>query len=622
MRLNWQQRLESSPSYKKVNEWLEIDPCSLVASKRELFIRNIKIVTKVVNGHSMKDVAREFNVSPAAVSKLLKRTFAGDADKPPALTAALIPMTKLNKDKRRAAISDFKNSIGARCSFHLLLDTVPGLDDFLNEIVKLYVKRARHGENLTPSSFHRQFLAYLSDQNWPKDRYPFDQKKLGYETCRKYFHKLVAKFSIPRTETSRVRVGPPIDRAYDEVQIDSQTLDIHTTAYFEFDGIMSPHRVSRMTLFVAIDVATDCILSYKLCFTDSPTQYDLLNVLIGINKEWKPRKLNTPGLAYEPGSCLPSSLGSEYRNVGIGTISLDNAQCHHSESIKDFICNEMGATMRLGIPAHPKTRNVVEYAFNRINKYIHRFSCTTGSHPNDPKKESLINTKKPPILTVNALEDILSVIITQHNNKPQNRLCGHSPLSMIQAQMSNRLIRMNHHLISNQPNPFIRERRVKVCWRASEKRIPYVHFEDLRYSAPNVLDYSMVKKDIIIRYDFRDIRQLEAITTKGKKLGTLKAPRTWQLYKHSIDSRKYIRGLIDQKLISGKDPLHGVIEYLRIHKNLPSVSLSLTGLIKDISQSTSVASNDDEYVPKLQTPVFTKRKIKWQANVIKGGNRS
>lgn len=621
MYLKWKQRLEKEPYLRQVNEWIEIDVSSLPKSKRSNFLRNVNITSKVANGTLVKDAARESNISPSAVSRLMNKTFSGDENSTPALTSALIPMARTHKDKRRSKLSSYGNPVGARCSFKYLLDTVPGLSNYLNEIVKLYVNQAHNCENLTPGSFHNKFLSYLSDHNWPTDKYPFDQVTMGYETCRKYFHFLKAQYSIPKTRSFRVLRNNPIENAYEEIQIDSQTLDIHTSANFEFNGNTSPHRLSRMTLFIAIDVATDCILAYKLCFTESPTQYDLLDLLISINKKWEPRKLTTPGLLYEPGACFPNHLGSCHLNAGIGTVSLDNALCHHSYTVQSHICNEMGASIKYGLPATPKDRNVVEYAFRRLNRFIHRFSSTTGSHPKDELKESLKNAKKPPILTVTALEDVLSVVLTHHNNKPQKRLYGHSPLSLIQSQMNNRLIRINHHISSSQTNHYIREKKVKVCWSIKEKRHPYVHFEGLRYSAPHVLDASLIKQEVIIKYDYRDIRKIEAITTNGKIIGTLDAPLTWQIHKHSINTRKYILGLIKQKLITGVDPLNGTFEYLRIHKNLPSEALRITELIKDVTEGQTInkAANDNEFKKSSRNKHVQKTKIKWHPQIIKNG---
>jgi len=607
--LSWKQRLEQDPSLGDTNNWVSIEASSLPANKRPGFIKNLKIVSMVCKGEKIADVSKKLNVSTSKISNLMHRTLAGEAHTPPALTSALIPFNRLNKDRRRSSLSRIESTVGARCSIGHLLNSVPGLKNYLSETVKLFVEKRKHGENLTPKIFHRKFLQYLRDQNWSSDQYPFDQVRLGYESIRQLFHKLVAKYSLPKKNTCRPVKSSFSNRAYDQVQIDSQTLDIQVSIVISEYGETSPLRLSRMSLFIAIDVATDCILAYKLCLTENPTQHDLLDLLISINKRWTPRKLTTPGLSYEPGACLPTALGEYYENAGIGMISLDNALCHHSMTAREYMCNEMGSTIEYGLPAHPKKRNVVEYAFKRINDHIHRFSCTTGSHPNDDKKETLLNSKKPPILTLEALEDVLSVIITHHNSKPQNRLSGHSPLTLLQSHMSNRLIRINHHLSHQSKNPYLREKRVKVCWSSKEKRWPYVHFEKQRYSAPVDLVHHQVKQEIIIKYDFRDIRQIEAVTTDGKKLGILRAPNSWQLCRHNVDLRRYIMRMVGQKLISGKDPLHGLFEYLRTQKELPQKALDLTSMIKNMKEQMPVITpkNDELY---SQSRKQTKRPIK------------
>lgn len=612
MYLNYKKRLELDPGLKDIKSWMTIDLSSLPEAVRDLAIKYYLIVKMFLDDQKIKDVAKEYNTSPSSVIRILNRVFSGEHNQPPALTKGLIPHARLRKSIRRSELSEFGNDLGAQCSFEALLRMLPGLDDYLRKVVKAYVNKRRYGENLTIKSFHGLFLRYLSDHNWPRDKYPFDQKKQGFESLRKYYHYLVAEASIPKSNTAKYLSRFPIKHAYSEIQIDSQTLDIHVSAYFDFNGMITPQRLSRVTLFIAIDVATDCILAYKVCYTESPTLNDLLDLLGLINMKWQPRKLTTPGLAYTPGACLPSSLSRSHQCAGIGIVSMDNAKCHHSKTIHDYVCNEMGACLKYGLPAHPKTRHVVEYAFKRLNEHIHRFSCTTGSSPVDPKRESMQNAKKPPVISIQALEDILSVVLTHHNTQPQNRLLGHSPLSMIEYQMSNCLLRINHHIVQNQPNPHFREKRVKVCWSVKEKRIPYVHFEGLRYSAPNVLDHTTINKQIIVKFNSKDIRQLEAFTLNGERLGTLNAPKSWQLYEHGIDSRKFILGLVRDKKISGHDPLHGALAYLYKHKELPKEALSLTRLYLEFSapEKDRVPVNDESFKPKQSIVRINKKIIK------------
>ena len=146
--------------------------------------------------------------------------------------------------------------------------------------------------------------------------------------------------------------------------------------------------------------------------------------------------LKTPGLIYIPGSGFPSGLSEEFCNIGLNMVRLDNAFCHIAHTVRDYVCNELGATISLGLPAKPKMRNLIEFAFRILNYDMHRFPSTTGSHPKDPIKETSKNSKKPPIITLNALEEVLSVIISGHNAKPQNKLGGSSPLGLMKFHMA------------------------------------------------------------------------------------------------------------------------------------------------------------------------------------------
>ena len=132
-----------------------------------------------------------------------------------------------------------------------------------------------------------------------------------------------------------------------------------------------------------------------------------------------------------------------------------------SHLVKNYICNDLGATLNLGLPAHPKGRNVIEYAFKLLNEYTHRFASTTGSHPKDAIKETTKNSKLPQVITLHALEEILSVLMTSQNTTPQNRLNGLSPLHAIKQQMNSCPIRMNFNGVHNQSNPIYFRKRSK-----------------------------------------------------------------------------------------------------------------------------------------------------------------
>ena len=101
MHLSWRKRLAIEPNLMEFNNWPYIATDSLPISKRHNFLRNQRIVAKILAGATLTDVATEQHVSINMVSRLMARCLSGeDIDTPP-LTAGLIPSKHLKKHQRR-----------------------------------------------------------------------------------------------------------------------------------------------------------------------------------------------------------------------------------------------------------------------------------------------------------------------------------------------------------------------------------------------------------------------------------------------------------------------------------------------------------------------------------------
>lgn len=588
MQLTWKQRLESEPNLNSFGAWPQIDSNLLPRSKRKVFLRNKRIIALVLSGSTLKNAAQEYGVSSSLVTQILNRSLSGEDSEPPPLTKALIPGARINFGNRKMALSDISKPCGARGSFSYLLKNIPNLKEILDTVIISSLKRERYSQNLTPKYFHKEFLRLLRDANWPITTYPFDQQHLGYESCRQYLKSRIAELTMPQPRKVReILSRKACTVPYQEIQIDSQILDVHTSMYIEFKGQMSPLRLSRLTLFLATDVATGCHLAYELCLTKDPTQVDLLNLLQNIHRKWQPLELKTPGLNYEPEACLPSALCNLNRIVSVGMIRLDNALCHMSHLVRSYICDELGATVNFGLPAQPKGRNMVEYAFKRLNEHIHRFPSTTGSNSLDPLKESKKNLIKPPVLTINSLNEILSVLITHHNVMPQEKFGGRTPIDIMKFCMDNQFIPLSYAHLEKRMDPFLRRKKVKVRWLIKDNRKPHIHFQGFRYTGNGIHNTELVNSEIVIEYDIRDIRRISAYSCLGDKLGTLSAPKSWQNYPLSLSTLRKIRGDTQRLRGLGVDPLAGYFEFLLANKDRPSQATELLRVYKEYSSSTS-----------------------------------
>lgn len=261
MQLNWKAQLDARPELRKIDNWPNIVAADLPVDKRRSFIRNRRAVALVLSGRPIKCVAKEVNLSGPRVSQILSRSLASQQDDVPALTKALVPGYRTNNGQRQKPLSKIDNKSGSRAAFKYLIDTLPGLESKLDEVILAGVNGANYSQNLTPESFHSEYLRLLIDLGWDANKYPFDQVKQGAESCRKYFHERRLILQMPKPNPARTVVGrKPICKPYQEVQIDSQIVDVNTSIVLEVNGQNVLTRISRLSLFMAIDVSTGCIL--------------------------------------------------------------------------------------------------------------------------------------------------------------------------------------------------------------------------------------------------------------------------------------------------------------------------------------------------------------------------
>ncbi len=347
------------------------------------------------------------------------------------------------------------------------------------------------------------------------------------------------------------------------------------------DNKLSPLRISRASLLLCVDVATDCYLGYHLALTEHACQQDMLALIHNITRKWEPLELTTPGLAYAPGACFPSAI---FSRITFGKVCLDNAMMHFAKSVRFTICHHLGSTLSLGRPATPKTRNWVEYGFNRLNKVTHRFPSTTGSSPVDSVKESTKNYKNLPVITLHTLEEVLSMVLTEHNIIPQSRLGGVTPLSLLINQMNHHYSRLMPESYGEDWSPFEEEVKCLVHYNLEEHRAPYINFKSQRYQNSCLSNETIIGKQIKIKFDRRDIRSVKAYTLTGEFLGVLYAPKSWQAFSHSVRTRQYINKHVRHFRRFSTDLLSAYFNEVLENRNTPKGAMEVIRVYREFTQ--------------------------------------
>ncbi|PHS50021.1 MAG: hypothetical protein COB05_01180 [Marinobacter sp.] len=440
MSVTWRERLRAEPYWQDFNHWPFIDIQALPQDLRRAYQRNVDIVHAVLRGELLSEVARRHHLHPSRITQLMNRCLGGAADAEPALSSGLIIHQRVRASSRQSPLASHAKKLGSRCSFQHLLDSVPGLDDHLTEMVRLFVRQSRHGQNLSAKALHAAFVTYLEGQGWPRDVYPFTSLSRGYESVRRFLNRRTAELTLPKTPAREVLSRRLSARVFQEIQIDEHTVDCQGAAAVVLHNQVKPMRLSRISAIVARDVATGCYLAHTVTLTRHPAADDVLALFEAMTRPWEPLDLTTPGLSYAAEAPFPSALGEAFLRPAFGIIRLDNALSHLSHAVRLMITQTMLATANFGLPRLPKGRNLIEQAFGRLNVDIHRFPSTTGSHPVDPIREPLKNQKRAPYVSLKTLEEVLSVLLAEFNVRPLANQGAVSPIEEVRYQM-------NHHLL-------------------------------------------------------------------------------------------------------------------------------------------------------------------------------
>ncbi|WP_166260604.1 hypothetical protein [Marinobacter salicampi] len=585
--MSWRERLINEPSLKAFSEWPAVDYNLIPLKKRPLFLRNQRLVSKVLSGTTLEAVAQSEGLSKGRVSQVLERCLGGNLDSPALLTEGLIPSVQVNPPQRTAPLPTFQSPGACTGAFAALLAQVPELKKELDRAIEADFKRKSVSERLTAESLHNRFVFKLAALNWPLDRYPYTTASRGYESVRRYWvikkQELTAEQYQHQEASSQAAALPLTLRALATVQVDEHLIDVHSRISIELGGELIHLRLARCTLLLAIDVGTQCVLGFHLVPTAAPNQQDMLALIERCVTKRQPPALTTPQFTAPSGPAFPSELEPSVA-ISLGTVLLDNAWIHHSNSVVDFLSAKMGAALRFGYPALPKTRALVERVFHYLELRLgHRFDSTTGSSPTDPAKESKKNAKKPPMLSFQTLEEALYLTLFEFNHRPRPHLGGSSPMDLFRHQLQTQWIRYFAEGQTAGFRPWLSQKTVPVHRPKPGNGTPFVMFEYCRYRGPGLIKLTSLKSQVVIEYDRRDIRRIRAKTLKGEDLGELRAPQSWQRFAHSVSTRRMLFKNQRAHRADQHDPVTGWFSDLLEKRDQPKIASQILRIYQEIS---------------------------------------
>jgi hypothetical protein len=608
--LSWRDRLDQQPRLWDFAEWPVVSKDEVDEDFQNDFQRNKEIVAQVLDGQTLKAVGRAHGLSAQRMGQLLKRCLGGLDSEAPALTRGLIPYKNVTRKHRTQALATLATPAGSVGAFHALLEEVPAIKAGLDATIEAHFKDSRYGQRLTPQFLHKKFINLLGEHHWPQNRYPNTDASRAYQSVRRYLQEHLMELERDRQlRRQRPRLQrlatDPHRRAQRVTQIDEHVVDLRTVVHLILNGGLRRLPLARPNLLLAVDRDTTCVLAYFLAPTRHPNQQDMLTLLERCLSSGPLPSLTTPGMHYVPGAGFPGTFEDAYP-VSFGTVQLDNALMHRAESVVAFLCDECGAALSYGPPATPTVRHEVESIFRWIARNLtHRPASTTGSHPNDPKRESRKNQKELPAVTFQALDEALCVKLTEYNVTPQASLQGATPLELFRAQCTAHHVRYVPAMLARTWDPLRGKATRDIQWNENERRAPYVFFLGARYYGPGLIRVAGKVRQAVLRFDRRDIRILRASTPEGTDLGELQVANPWRRYPHSFATRKLINRLVAGHRLRKRDPVAGYFDLVSASAKDPTGNQDLYRVALEFSQNQQELPADDvpaEDVPAEDAP--------------------
>ncbi len=588
--MSWRDRLVEQPELRSLDHWHLPSADSLPAGQRPTYLRNLRLIAAVLAGQaSLQTVARAHSVSPGRLSQLLDRCLGGDADAPPALARGLIPYHQLGPARRVRPLATLQSPTGASCAFRALLEQVPGLKAGLEACLEAALREQPNAQRLTPQAFHGEFKRLLAEAHWPRDRYPYTEASLASESCRRYYHQRRDEWLRGRQQRQKcARYTSPIHRTYlralRDVQIDEHKTDVRGSLYLEIEEQLIHLPLSCVTLLLAVDVASDCILGYYLAPSPAPNQDDLLTLLDRCLHPWRLPEVNIPSLSYAPGAGFPSTRVPVSPHYLIGTLHMDNAWMHKAASVRSLITEQLGAVMHFGLPGTPKMRALVETMFRYITTHCtHRMPSTTGSHPKDPVREARKNRKRTPILTFQMLDDAFCVLLAEYNVTPSAVNGGLSPMERYLELCQQHYIPFATDIVARQWHSFLASETVTVHTRRDSPGSPYINFCYARYHGEGLAKVPARQPKILVSYNRKDIRSVDAFTLDGTPLGPLQVEARWRRYPHGKLTRSYVHKKVRQHRFHARDPLAAFFADLLNQRHSPKHALQILKYYKEFT---------------------------------------
>lgn len=548
--------------------WPAVDPESLSADDRKVFLARRGAIRAYVAGSGFGKINQKYGISAAWLWWLRVRVFSRHKDGRIYGERALVPYVRIKGYGRTKELRPQPAGAkgGQSGALGKLFEHFPELKEYVDG---LFLKRKRpdtvHESRIRVKHIHKRFLDKCRALGI-KNEYPFTTKWLGRSALRKYLVRLLheqteravlARYGENAARKYRIQghgAAEDVLRPYQRTQCDAHKIDAIFTIRISHPRLgWIPVLVPRIWIVVIIDVFSRAALSYHLVLGLECSARDVTRAIQRAVVPWRPRTFSIPALRYPERGGFPSGLYPALGWVAFDEFWIDNAKANLANITKDLLIEKMGAKVQAGALKIIERRAIMERLFLNLEQNgFQRLASTTGSHPRDTRRQDPEAAALKYDIRLEHLEDLLEVMFAQYNATPHSALGYRTPLEVIEQYLHTGGEVRQIDEADRTDAAFLYLRTVRtVRGDVKKSRKPYIEYEGAVYQH-EVLARSpdLIGEKLTLHVNPDDLRLIKAFLPDGSDFGLLSAKAPWHRLPHSLETRTAINRLRHRKLVS------------------------------------------------------------------------
>ncbi|NVD97941.1 hypothetical protein [Massilia sp. BJB1822] len=567
--------------------WRSVDVSALGEQEGRRFGRMQRAIDAYIVTGQLTAISKEQDVAPEEIIRALNRCTALSPDGSIMGWAGLLKNERIDPYRREAELPTGRpgRARGYVGSFSAFLDAHP---DFREKLDTLVLKRNKRGvvheAKIAAKTVHATLVRLCDEAGLTRDDYPLNSKSQARRSVERYMADLIESNLAEGTRArfgadavSRLRVGTGYPRRiqsiapYDLVGLDAHKIDCIGTV--RIPGPAGPQWVPMERLWIVPVLEFECraILGYSVGIRTECSAGTIESALKSALMTWQPRQLRVPGMTYLPNAGLPSGVFPELSGCGWNTLSVDNAAAHFAKAIAERARRRIGCMVTYGAIGRWDHRGLLERLMQTLEKYgFQRLPSTTGTGPNDPRRDDPVRKAVAAKIEWEILFDIIDVLMANYNVTPNEALGNRAPLSVLREHLHGSpptfLPRPLPPPTACQPDLGIVVERRTVRGNKKKGKRPYICIDRINYTNP-LLGKSMalIGHGLLVHIDESDLRTVRAYFASGEELGVLLASGGWARTKHTREMRKLVNSLRSSGellLHTGEDPIEALLAYV------------------------------------------------------------